>query len=72
MLKLHKLKCGEDKIITIRTSGDSHLHWKIHFHKNPLDFRIFADFEADNEKDNSSIGNKTTNIYKQNQILNGY
>ena len=28
--------------------------------------------EADNQKDNSSVGNKTTNIYKQNPILNGY
>ena len=28
--------------------------------------------EADNEKDNSCIGNKTTNIYKQNPVLNGY
>ena len=35
-------------------------------------FRMFADFEADNEKDNSKIGNKTTNIYKQNPVLNGY
>ena len=34
---------------------------KKHFHKNPLYFRIYADFEADNEKDNSSIGNKTSN-----------
>ena len=40
--------------------------------KNPLYFRIYAGFEADNEKDNSSIGNKTTNIYKQNLVLNGY
>ena len=40
--------------------------------KNPLYFRIYADFEADNEKDNSSIGNKTTNLYKQNPVLNGY
>ena len=45
---------------------------KKHFHKNPLYFRIYADIEADNEKDNSSIGNKTTNIYKQNPVLNGY
>ena len=30
------------------------------------------DFEADNEKDNSSIGNKTTSFYKQNISLNGY
>ena len=43
-----------------------------HFHKNPLYFRIYADFEADNEKDNSIIANKTTNIYKQNPVLNGY
>ena len=45
---------------------------KKHFHKNPLYFRIYADFEADNEKDKSSIGNKTTNNYKQNPVLNGY
>ena len=72
MLMKHKQKCGEDNITTIKTSNESHLHWKNHFHKNPLYFRIYADFEADNEKDNSSIGNKTTNIYKQNPILNGY
>ena len=35
-------------------------------------FSIYADFRADNEKDNSSIGNKTSNIYKQNPVLNGY
>ena len=45
---------------------------KKHFRKNPLYFRLYADFEADNEEDNSIIGNKTTNIYKQNPILNGY
>ena len=43
-----------------------------HFQKNPLFFRIYADFEADNEKDKSSLGNKTTNVYKQNPVLNGY
>ena len=59
----HKQKCGEDNITTIRTSPESHLHWKNHFQMNPLYFRIYAVFEADNEKDNSSIGNKTTNIY---------
>ena len=68
----HKEKCEDDNICTIRTSNESHLYWKKHFHKNPLYFRIFADFEADNEKDNSKIGNKTTNIYKQNPVLNGY
>ena len=72
MLKIHKPKCENNDITTIRTSSDSHLHWKKHFHKNPLYFRIYADFEADNEKDNSSMGNKTTYIFKQNPVLNGY
>ena len=45
---------------------------KKHFHKNPLFFWIYADFEADNEKNNSIVWNKTTNIYKQNPVLNGY
>ena len=45
---------------------------KKHFHKNQLYSRIYADFEADNEKDKSIIGNKTKNIYKQSPILNGY
>ena len=39
---------------------------------NALYFRIIADFEADNEIDGSNVGNKTTNIYKQNPVLNGY
>ena len=72
MLRIHKPKCENNDITTIRTSSDSHLHWKNHFHKNPLYFRIYADFEADNEKDNSIVGNKTTNIHKQNPVLNGY
>ena len=29
-------------------------------------------FKADNDIDNSSIGNRTTNFYKQNPILKGY
>ena len=68
----HEEKCGDDNICTIRTSSDSHLYWKKLFHTNPLYFRIIADFEADNEIDGSSVGNKTTNIYKQNPVLNGY
>ena len=68
----HKEKCGDDNICTIRTSNESHLYWKKHFHKKPLYFRIYADFEADKEKDDSKIGNKTTNIYKQKPVLNGY
>ena len=32
----HKEKCGEDNTCTIRTSNESHLYWKKHFHENPL------------------------------------
>ena len=72
MLIKHKPKCENNDITSIKTSNESHLFWKKYFHKNPLYFRIYADFEADNEKDNSIVGNKTTNIYKQNPVLNGY
>ena len=71
-LMKHKEKRRDDSITTIKTSNESHFYWKKHFHKNPLYFRIYADFEAGNEKDNSSTGNKTSNIYKQNPVLNGY
>ena len=63
MLILHRPKCEKKDITTIRTSSESHLYWKKHFHKNPLFFRIYVDFEAENEKDNSIVGNRTTNIY---------
>ena len=72
MLMIHKPNCKINVITAIRTSPESHLYWKKHFHKNPLYFRIYEDFEADNEIDNSSVGNKTTNIFKQNPILDGY
>ena len=72
MLMLHKPKCENNDITKIRNSSESHLYWKKHFHKNPLYFRTYADFEADNEKDNSIVGNKTTNIYKQNPVLYGF
>ena len=74
MLTLHEPKIENNDITTIRTSEqhDSNIHWKNHFQKNPLYFRIYADFEADIEKDNSSVGNKTTSIDEQNPILNVY
>ena len=68
----HREKCGEDNICAIRTSSKSHLFWEKRFHKNPLYFRIIADFEADIEIDGSKLGNETTNNYKQNPVLNGY
>ena len=67
-----KQKSGEDNITTLNTSNESRLHWRNHFHENPLYFRRYADFEADNEKDNSSVGNKTIYIYTQNPVLKGY
>ena len=72
MLKIHKAKCENNDITTIRISPESYIHWKDQFHENPLIFRIYADFEPDNEKDSSSVGNKTTNVYKQKPILNDY
>ena len=72
MLFKYKPNNENNDITLIKTSPESHIYWKKHFHKNPLYFRIYADFEADNEIDNSSIGNQITNIYKQNPMLNGY
>ena len=63
MLMKHKEKCADDNIITIKTSNESHLHWNKHFHNTPF-FWVYADFEADIEKDTSIIGNKTMNICK--------
>ena len=34
--------------------------------------KIYADFEADNKISNSSKGSKTTKIYKQIPVFNGY
>ena len=42
------------------------------FSNKSIVLRLYADFEADIEIDNSNIGNKTTNIYKQHPVLNGY
>ena len=74
MLMIHNKKCETHDNTTIKTSSDSHLHWKKHFLKDPLYFRIYADFKADNAIDKSDIVNKTTSTYKQNQnpVLNGY
>ena len=72
ILMIHKSKRGNYDITTIRTSSENHLHWKDHFHKNLLFLRNIADFEVDDEIDFCSIGNKTTNIYKQYPVPNGY
>ena len=45
---------------------------KNHFHKNPSYFRVYADFAADNGKDNISIGFKITSFCKPNPVCNCY
>ena len=72
MLMLNTQKSGDDNITTIRISTESHIYWKYLYQKDPLYFRVYADFEAENEIDKSSIGSKTTNIYKQNPVHDGY
>ena len=70
---IHKPKCELYDENTIRNSIESHLQWKNHFQKNPLPFRIYANFGADNEiEDGKDVGNKTTNFYKQNPMMNAY
>ena len=70
MLYKHKNLCGENQ--KSKTSPNSHTFWKKYFQRNKLYFRIYADFEADKKKENASIGDKTTNIYKQEPVCNGY
>ena len=72
MSTLHKPKCENYDITSIRTSTESRIYWKNLFHRNSLYFGINADFEADNEIDISSIGFKTTNTYQQNPEYNGH
>ena len=73
MLMRQKPKKKENyDITTIRTSSDSHLHWKDHFPKNRLYFGVYAGFEADSEFNNSSLGIETTNIQKQHPVVNGF
>ena len=69
---MHKSKCQNQEFTTNRTLSESHLQRKEHFHENPLYFRIYAVFEADNEIENSSKGNEKTNNFKQNPVINGY
>ena len=72
ILTLHKPKCENIDITIRRTSPESHIYWKNHYHKSPIYSRINAVFEADNETDDTSVGHKTTKTYKQNPVLSGY
>ena len=68
----HSERCRHQDITAIRVSKESHLLWKKHFHKILLYFRIFGDFECNNKIEGSHIGNKTTNIFKQNPMCNDF
>ena len=70
MLVKHKKLCKENQ--QLKTSTNSHIYWNKYYQKNKLYFRIYADFEADIKKENIKIGDKTTNIYKQEPVCNGY
>ena len=68
----HKQRCEQREITAIKTSNESQLFSRKHFRKSSIIFRIYADFGADNEIDKSSVGKKTTKIYKQNPVCNDY
>ena len=70
MLMIREPKGENYHISIIRSSCKSDLHWKDRFHKKPLFFRFYADFEVDNEiEDSKAVCNKTTDIYRQNSII---
>ena len=70
---INEPKCENYNISTVRTSSETHLHSKDHFHKNPLEFGICDNFETDHKiLVSKAVCNKTTNIYRQNLILDGY
>ena len=58
MLMIQKSKRETYDITTIRISSESHLQWKNHLRKKLSYFRIYADFEADNEIDKCIKGKK--------------
>ena len=72
MIFKHKKQRDQKEITSNKTSNESHSCWKNLFRKYPLYFRIICDFEPYSEIDNSKIGNKTTNNYKQSSVCNGY
>ena len=72
VLMNHKQRCQQQEITSIRTSNESYVQWKKQFLKNPLEIRIYAEFEAEIEIDKSNIGDKTTICYRQNPVFKGF
>ena len=69
VLEKHKFKRGQQGITSIRTSNESHIYWKKYFHKIPLYFRVYGDFECNNEIDNSNMGKKLLIIISKMQFV---
>ena len=73
MIIKHKQQSFQKQLTSIKASPESHLNWKSPFHKNLLYFNIYADFEADNAKEDSKAGcNKTTKIFRHIRVCNSY
>ena len=71
-MKKHKDRCEERDFPSTKISIDTNIKWKNHNQKVPSYFKINADFKCINEKDNSTIGEKSTNIFKQNPVCSEY
>ena len=69
----HIERCRQQDIKVIRLSKESHLMWKKYFHKIPLYFRIYGDFECKNSiAELQHIGKKSKNVFRQNRTCNGF
>ena len=68
----HQQNIEQQQITSIKTSIESPIYWKTYCHNLKLCFLIYANFESDNEIDNSNTGDETTSFYKQTPARNGY
>ena len=57
ILVKHKRMCEQQKTTANKTSNESNLYCTCYFYKNIIYFRVYADFEANNEIDNSHTRN---------------
>ena len=68
---IHKPNCENNEITNIRTSSESHLHWKDEFYKNLLYFRNIENFEAEIDFHISNIDKKQL-MFLNNPVCNSY
>ena len=69
----HIQNCGQQEVTSTKLSREPYIFWENHFHRNPVPFRIIADFEAEYKiGDDKVVGKKTTKIYKQKPVIDGY